>query len=96
MDKEKIKNIRVKFGKEVEKWTKFTWDIVTTCYVVCLGVLGFCIVSLEVPYIEAMNAGAVSNISPEFGLIAVLICMGGLFLISIPLIYMSLYWRITE
>lgn len=96
MDKEKIKNILVKIGREVEKWTKFIWDIITTCYVVFLGVLGFCIVSLCQPIMQAFNAGETLSTSPEFGLILVLVAMGGLILISVPLIYMSIYWRVIE
>lgn len=102
MDKQKVKEILSKIGKEVEKWTKiiinaikFIWDIITTCYVVWLGMLGAAIVLLELPILQAMNSG-VANASPELSLISVLVCIGGLILISVPFIYLSLYWRITE
>ena len=95
MDKQKVKEILSKIGKEVEKWTKFIWDIITICYVSWLGMLGAAIVLLELPILQAMNAG-VANASPELNLISVLVCIGGLILISVPFIYLSLYWRITE
>lgn len=95
MDKQKVKEILSKIGKEVEKWTKFICDIITICYVVWLGMLGAAIVLLELPILQAVNTG-VANASPEFSLISVLVCIGGLILISVPFIYLSLYWRITE
>ena len=96
MDKQKVKEILSKIGKEVEKWTKLFVDCFTLAVVVGLGFIGFFITTYDMTLLQAFNAGDITGASPELGVLLSILALVGIILISVPFIYLSLYWRITE
>lgn len=96
MDKEKIKNILVKFGRTIHKYITIIFDSLAACYVAFMGVLGFCVTSLCLPIMQAFTAGEAISPSPEYNLILVLVCMVGLLFLCLPFMYFTLCWRSAE
>lgn len=96
MDKQKVKEILIKIGNAVEKLTKLFVDCFTLAVVIGLGFIGCFITSEDIILLQAFNAGDITGASPELGMLLIIVAMIGLILISVPFIYLSLYWRITE
>lgn len=96
MDKEKIKSILYKLGQLFEKCFKFLWDIFTLCWLVGFGTFGVSCLSLCTTVVGWMNDSGFTAEHPDIGLLMVLLIMGGTIMVSLPLMYLSLYWRITD